>query len=59
MAVSKLIEYNKYLSIAEAANYSGYSKRHLTRLAKNRQLKARKVLGLWLVELESLKSLEK
>lgn len=59
MAISELIEYKKYLSVKEAAKKTGYSTRHLARLAKTRRLKAKKVLGLWLIELEALKLLKK
>jgi hypothetical protein len=53
MAVSKKVDYSEYLSIREAAQKSGYSISHLRRLAASRRLKAKKVLGLWLIELDS------
>lgn len=59
MAVSKRIDYSNYLSIKEAAKKTGYSRRQLQRLAKNRSLKAKKVLGLWLVESRALEVLKK
>lgn len=55
----KIVKYSNYLSIREAGKKTGYSTRHLTRLAKNRQIKAKKVLGLWLVEKSALELLKK
>jgi excisionase family DNA binding protein len=43
------------VTVTEAANETSLSHEHITYLARNGKISARKAAGVWLIELESLK----